>query len=51
LGQRSGQAPEERQRGPNAAAEARRLMLEDGLTEPDPAAKDDRGFGDLDMDI
>ena len=44
-------APEERQRAPNAAAEARKLMLEDGLTEPDPSAKDDRGFGDVDMDI
>lgn len=51
LAGRSGQAAQERQRAPNAAAEARKLMLEDGLTEPDPAAKDDRGFGDLDMDI
>ena len=51
MARQSGQAPEERQRAPNAAAEARKLMLEDGLTEPDPSAKDDRGFGDVDMDI
>ena len=51
MARQSGQAPEERQRAPNAAAEARKLMLEDGLTEPDPSARDDRGFGDVDMDI
>jgi len=51
VGMRSGLAPEERQRAPNAAAEARKLMLEDGLTEPDPSGKDHRGFGDVDMDI
>ena len=51
VGTRSGLASEERQRAPNAATEARKLMLEDGLTEPDPSAKDDRGFGDVDMDI
>lgn len=50
LGQR-GQPSQERQRPPNPAAEARKLMLEDGLAEPDPSARDDRGFGDVDMDI
>ena len=43
--------PDIRQGVPNAAAEARKLMLEDGLSEPDDPARDERGLGEADMEI
>ena len=43
--------PDIRQDVPNAAAEARKLMLEDGLSEPDDPARDERGLGEADMEI
>ena len=34
-----------------AAAEARKLMLEDGLAEHDEPGRDERGLGEADMEI
>ena len=36
---------------PSATAEARKLMLEDGLREPEELARDERGLGEADMEI
>ncbi len=36
---------------PSAPVEARKLMLEDGLSEPDDPARDERGIGEADMEI
>ena len=36
---------------PSVTAEARKLMLEDGLREPEELARDERGLGEADMEI
>ena len=43
--------PDIRQGVPSATAEARKLMLEDGLREPQGLARDERGLGEADMEI
>lgn len=43
--------PDIRQGVPRAAADARKLMLEDGLSEPDEPTRDERGLGEADMEI
>ena len=43
--------PELRQGVPSASAEARKLMLEDGLSEHDEPGRDERGLGEADMEI
>ena len=42
---------EQRQVVPSASAEARKLMLEDGLSEHDEPGRDERGLGEADMEI
>ena len=36
---------------PTATAEARKMLLEDGLSEPEEMARDERGLGEADMEI
>ena len=43
--------PDIRQGVSRAAADARKLMLEDGLSEPDEPTRDERGLGEADMEI
>lgn len=47
----SEQKPEAKQGVLGAAAEARKLMLEDGLAEHDEPGRDERGLGEADMEI
>ena len=43
--------PDAKQRPQVPADQARKLMLEDGLSEPDELARDERGLGESDMEI
>ena len=47
----SEQRPEVKQSAITAAAEARKLMLEDGLSEHVEPGRDERGLGEADMEI